>query len=68
MSVDPRPNLERLLTFAVRAYQLGESDTGKQRTQAEVLEAVRFNLRGGYKSVVWESYKAGRFAKQIGDQ
>lgn len=61
-------NLELLLTFAVRAYQLGEEDKGKHRTQADVFKAVRFSLRGGYKPVVWEAYKAGRFATEMGDQ
>jgi hypothetical protein len=63
-----KSNLELLLSFAVRAYQLGEEDTGKQRTQADVLNAVRFSLRMGYAPVVWQAYKAGRFATEQGDQ
>lgn len=65
---DGKSNLEMLLAFAVRAYQLGEEDAGKQRTQADVFIAVRFSLRNGYKPVVWQAYKAGRFAAEQGDQ
>jgi hypothetical protein len=63
-----KSNMELLLSFSVRAYQLGEEDTGKQRTQADVFSAVRFSLRMGYAPVVWQAYKAGRFAAEQGDQ
>lgn len=60
-------NLEKLLTFAVRAYNLGVEDVGKQRTPENVFNEVGFNLRNGYNPVVWQSYKAGRFAKDQND-
>lgn len=68
MNTPGTSNLEMLLTFSVRAYQLGESDSGKQRTQEDVFNTVRFSLRNGYKPVVWQAYKAGRFAAERGDK
>lgn len=67
MSSGSKSNLEMLLTFAARAYQLGENDTGKQRTQEDVFNAARFSLRRGYQPVVWQAYKAGRFAAECDD-
>jgi thiamine monophosphate synthase len=68
MSEPGESTLEQLLTYGVRAYQLGEKDTGKQQTQAAVKKAVRFGLRNGYFPVVWQAYKAGRFAAEKGDK
>lgn len=68
MTASSKPTLESLLTFSVRAYQLGEKDSGMQRTQEDVSNSVRFSLRNGYWPVVWQAYKAGRFAAEMGDK
>lgn len=63
-----KPTIETLLTFCVRAYQLGAADVGKRRTQLELFDEVRFSMRGGYRQAVWEAYKAGRFATKMDDK
>jgi len=68
VNASSNPTLESLLTFSVRAYKLGENDSGKRRTQEDVSNSVRFNLRNGYWPVVWQAYKAGQFAAQVGDK
>lgn len=68
MSSNKPCTLEVLLALSARAYRLGEGDTIKQRTQEALFKAVGFNLRNGYKSAVWQAYKAGRFAAEVGDQ
>lgn len=68
MSSSRKSTLESLLSFSVRAYDLGEKDVGKQRTQENVSQLVHFSLRNGYWPMVWEAYKAGRFASKKGDK
>lgn len=68
MTSSIKSNLESLLTVSVRAYDLGEKDGGKQRTQEDVSQLVRFSLRNGYWPMVWGAYKAGLFASKMGDK
>ncbi|MEB0032685.1 hypothetical protein QN372_18205 [Undibacterium sp. RTI2.1] len=67
MTSSCKSTLESLLTVSVRAFDLGAKDIGKQRTQEDVSQSVRFSLRNGYWPMVWQAYKAGRFATKIGD-
>lgn len=68
MSITTPYTLETLLLLSARAYHLGEGGAAKQRTQEDLFDAVKFNLRQGYMPAVWQAYKAGRFAAELGDQ
>ena len=63
-------NLDKLIAMSSLAYQAGlEQKTKGNLPKEELFNRVcAFNVRKGYMPMVWEAYKAGRFAAKHGDQ
>ncbi len=57
-----------ILYFCGKAFDVGFNQSQKrQLTKKALFAAIEYFGRNGYTYVVWESYKAGLFAKHKGE-
>lgn len=63
------PTMDLLLHFCSKAFKVGFGETTKrQLSRQKLFEQIQMHsLRNFHKGAIWEAYKSGRFASQMGD-